>query len=145
MTYPDLMIAPMRRELTEIGFADLRTPEAVDSFMNENRDGTTLIAVNSICGCAAGSMRPALARALSQAERPHALATVFAGKDIEATERARQYFVGYVPSSPAVALFKDGEIVMMLERHDLKGRHPQMVAEALITAFDRFCGAGASR
>jgi bacilliredoxin len=142
-TYPDLMIAPMRRELTEIGFAELRTPQAVDAFISENSEGTALLAVNSICGCAAGTMRPALARALQMAEKPQALGTVFAGKDLEATDRARQHFIGYAPSSPAVALFKDGQLVMMMERHQLKGRHPQMVSDELIAAFEKFCTAGA--
>jgi bacilliredoxin len=145
MTYPDLMIAPMRRELTDAGFAELRTPEEVDEFISGNREGTALIAVNSICGCAAGSMRPALVRALGMAARPQSLGTVFAGKDLEATERARGYFTGYPPSSPAVALFKDGELVFMMERHELKGRHPQMVADELTAAFDKFCAEPASR
>ncbi len=143
MTYAEFMVAPMRGELTAIGFKELRTPGAVDAFMQSHKDGVTLVAVNSICGCAAGSMRPALAKALEGSARPTALGTVFAGQDLEATERARQYFTGYPPSSPAVALFKDGELVFMLERSQLKGRPPQMVAEDLSAAFDRFCGAGA--
>jgi len=139
MQHSDLMVAPMRRELTRLGFTELRTPDEVDSFIEANRHGTALIAVNSICGCAAGTMRPALAMALQGTARPAALATVFAGRDLEATERARSYFTGFAPSSPAVALFKDGELVQMFERHHFKGRHPQMVTEELSSAFERHC------
>jgi putative YphP/YqiW family bacilliredoxin len=144
MTYSELMLAPMRKELTSLGFAELRSPQDVDAFMEANKDGTALLVVNSICGCAAGSLRPALARALASAPRPQALATVFAGQDIEATERARQLFVGYSPSSPAAALFKDGELVMMLERHQIQGRPPAMLAEELGASFTRVFGVGAT-
>ena len=139
MKHSELMVAPMRRELTDLGFAELRTPAEVDAFMQASKDGTALLAVNSICGCAGGTLRPALARALADGQRPQALASVFAGRDLEATERARDFFEGFSPSSPAVALFKDGSLVMMLERHDIQGRHPQMVAESLIAAFERHC------
>jgi len=137
MEHSDLLVVPMRRELTQLGFVELRTPEEVDAFMDANRNGTALLAVNSICGCAAGTMRPALARALDHSAIPHALGTVFAGRDIEATERARAYFTGFPPTSPAVALFKDGALVEMFERRHFKGRHPQMVAAELVDAFER--------
>lgn len=139
MHHSDLMVAPMRRELTRLGFAELRTPEEVDAFMEANRNGTALVAVNSICGCAAGTMRPGVARALEAGAVPNALGTVFAGRDIEATERMRSYFTGYAPSSPAVALFKDGQLVEMFERHHFKGVHPQMVADEIARALDRHC------
>ena len=144
MPYSDLMTAPMRRELADAGFRELRTPNDVDQLMAATRDTTVLLAVNSICGCSAGCMRPALVRALANDARPAALATVFAGLDVEATERARTYIQGYAPSSPSVALFKDGELVFMLERHQIQGRHPQMIAEDLVDAFDRHCGAEAN-
>lgn len=144
MPYSDLMTAPMRRELVDAGFRELRTSADVDSFMAQTKDGTALVVVNSICGCAAGCMRPALVRALAHEVRPATLATVFAGLDVEATERARAGFAGYPPSSPAVALFKDGDLVFMLERHQIQGRHPHMIADDLIAAFDRHCGAAAA-
>lgn len=144
MKHSELMVAPMRRELTELGFTELRTPAEVDEFMQASKDGTALLVVNSICGCAGGTMRPALGRALADAARPQALGTVFAGRDIEATERGREYFEGVAPSSPAVALFKGGSVVLMLERHDIQGRHPQMVAEELTAAFERHCPARSS-
>jgi putative YphP/YqiW family bacilliredoxin len=141
MSHSDLMTVAMRRELTAVGFRELRAPADVDAFMAASKDGAALVVVNSMCGCAAGTMRPAVVRALTHDIRPQHLGTVFAGQDLEATERARQLFVGYAPSSPAVALFKDGELVFMLERHQIQGRHPQMVADDLTAAFDRFCAA----
>ena len=144
MPYSDLMTAPMRRELADAGFRELRTPETVDAFMAETKDTTALLVVNSICGCAAGCMRPALVKALGHEARPGALATVFAGLDVEATERARAFIPGYASSSPSVALFKDGDLVFMLERHQIQGRHPHMIAEDLVSAFDRLCGAEAN-
>jgi putative YphP/YqiW family bacilliredoxin len=137
MEHPDLIVASMRRELTQLGFHELRTPEEVETFMEANRKGTAIVAVNSICGCAAGTMRPAIARALEGHATPQALGTVFAGRDIEATERARTFFTGYPPSSPALAMFKDGDLIEMFERQHFKGRHPQMVADELASAFDR--------
>jgi putative YphP/YqiW family bacilliredoxin len=134
----------MRQELTSLGFAELRTPDEVDAFMAANREGTALLVVNSICGCAAGSLRPALGLALANSTRPDALATVFAGLDIEATERARQFLTGHAPSSPATALFKDGQLVAMLERHQIQGRPPAMVAEDLVSSFERYCDNGAA-
>lgn len=144
MPYSDLMTAPMRRELADAGFRELRTSDDVEAFMAATKDTTALIAVNSICGCSAGCMRPALVRALANDARPAAIATVFAGLDVEATERARGFIPGYPPSSPSIALFKDGDLVFMLERHQIQGRHPQMIADDLVRAFDRLCGAEAN-
>jgi putative YphP/YqiW family bacilliredoxin len=134
--YPEMMIAPMRREVTNLGAQELRTPEAVDRFLDEAKDGTAVIVVNSVCGCSAGSMRPGLAMALEQGPRPDAFGTVFAGADIEATDRARERFLPYPPSSPAVAVFRGGELVFMLERHHIQGRQPHDIAEALSSALD---------
>lgn len=133
--YPEMMIAPMRREVTNLGAVELRTPEAVDHFLEETKDGTAMIVVNSTCGCSAGSMRPGLAMALQQA-KPDAFGTVFAGADLEATERAREHFQPYPPSSPAIAVFRDGELAFMLERHQIQGQPPQSIAEALTAALD---------
>jgi len=145
MTYPDLMTAPMRKELTRLGIEELRTPEEVDAFMEKAKGGTAMIVINSMCGCAAGSMRPAVALALEHAIRPEHMATVFAGQDAEATARAREYIVGYPPSSPSVALFRDGEPVFMLERNRIQGRDPRQVAEELVQAFDAHIGRPADR
>ena len=129
----------MREELTRIGFQELRTPEQVDVLLTKP-SGTVLVVVNSICGCAAGRARPAVAMALENKARPEALATVFAGQDTDATTQARSYFTGYPPSSPSVALLRDGKLVFMLERKDIEGRDPYDIAEDLSKAFDRFCG-----
>jgi putative YphP/YqiW family bacilliredoxin len=131
--YPEMMIAPMRREITALGAVDLRTPDAVDAFIEQSRTGTALIVVNSVCGCSAGTMRPGLAMALERA-RPDAIGQVFAGADLEATERARELFAPYPPSSPALALFKGGRLVYMLERQQIQGRPPEAVAGALSSA-----------
>lgn len=139
MPYPEMMVAPMRDDLVRIGFKELRTPGDVDA-MIENATGTVLLAVNSICGCAAGSFRPGIAMALDGDARPDVLSTVFAGQDMEATERAREHIVGYPPSSPSVALFKDGDLVFMLERHKIEGRSPYDVADDLRAAFEEHCG-----
>jgi putative YphP/YqiW family bacilliredoxin len=144
MPYSDLMTAPMRRELAEAGFRELKTPADVDAFMAAAKDGSALLVVNSICGCSAGCMRPAVLGALAREVRPQFLGTVFAGQDVEATEQARRYMTGYPPSSPSVALFKDGELVFMLERHQIQGHHPRMIADDLAAAFDRHFGAAAS-
>ncbi len=136
--FPEEMIRPMRQELTTIGFSELRTPDDVDHAL-QNEKGTVLVVVNSVCGCAAGRARPAVARALAHSARPEKLATVFAGQDREATERARTYFTGYPPSSPSVALMRDGKLVFMLERHQIEGRDPFSIARDLTEAFDRFC------
>jgi putative YphP/YqiW family bacilliredoxin len=134
--YPELMIAPMRREITELGAVDLRTPEAVDAFLDQAKTGTAMIVINSVCGCSAGTMRPGLARALRQGPKPDAIAQVFAGADLEATDRAREHFAPYPPSSPAIALFKDGELVFMLERHQIQGRPPEAIAGAITGAIE---------
>jgi bacilliredoxin len=138
MPYSELMVAPMRQDLVKIGFRELRTPAEVDEVLgNEKR--TTLLAVNSICGCAAGMMRPAVYLSLQGATKPEVLTTVFAGQDLDATDRAREYITGYPPSSPSVALFKDGELVYMMERHQIEGRYPEEIAEDLRAAFVEHC------
>jgi putative YphP/YqiW family bacilliredoxin len=126
----------MRREITSLGATDLRTPDEVDAFLEQAKTGTAMIVVNSVCGCSAGTMRPGLAMALAQEPRPDAIGQVFAGADLEATERARELFAPYPPSSPAVALFKDGELVFMLERHQIQGRPPEAIAGALRGAIE---------
>src|ERR671930_225482 len=125
--YDERLVAPMRQELTRIGFEELRTPEAVDEKL-KNAKGTTLVVVNSICGCAARNARPAVALALKHNKKPESLTTVFAGQDVDATSRARSYFDGYPPSSPQIALFKDGKLVFMLERHQIEGRSADAIA-----------------
>jgi putative YphP/YqiW family bacilliredoxin len=122
----------------DIGFRELRTPQDVDSAL-KNEKRSVLVVVNSVCGCAAGKARPAVARALANPARPEVLTTVFAGQDREATERARSYFTGYPPSSPSVALLRDGKIVFMLQRYEIEGRDPRSITEDLMRAFDRFC------
>ncbi|HZO98821.1 MAG TPA: BrxA/BrxB family bacilliredoxin [Terriglobia bacterium] len=136
--YPEEMVQPMREELVRLGFRELRTPEEVDSLLAHRR-GSVLVVVNSICGCAAGKARPAVALALEHPVRPDTLATVFAGQDTEATAQARSYFEGYPPSSPQIALLLDGKLVFMLERRDIEGRDAYSIAEDLTSAFDRFC------
>jgi putative YphP/YqiW family bacilliredoxin len=128
----------MREDLTRIGFAELMTPEEVDGTLGV-REGTVLVVVNSVCGCAAGKARPGVALALQHAAVPDRLATVFAGMEIEATERVRSYFEGYQPSSPQVALFKNGSLVTMLERKDIEGRGAEEIAAELRVAFDEHC------
>jgi putative YphP/YqiW family bacilliredoxin len=129
----------MREELTRVGFRELRTAAAVDALLGKT-PGTVLVVVNSICGCAAGRARPAVALALEHKARPDVLATVFAGQDADATSQARSYFAGYAPSSPSIAVLRDGKLVFMLERKDIEGRDPYAIAEDLTRAFDRFCG-----
>ncbi len=138
--YPEPLIAPMRQELTRLGVAELRTAEQVDAVVAE--PGTTLVVVNSVCGCAARNARPAIAMALSHPTVPDRATTVFAGQDTAATQRAREHFVGYQPSSPAIGLVKDGEIVFMLERWQIEGRSAQQIARDLTGAFDSYCGTG---
>jgi putative YphP/YqiW family bacilliredoxin len=138
MPYPEIMIRPMREELTRLGFEELRTPETVDETI-QHTEGTVMVVVNSICGCAAGKARPGVALALQHSVRPDKVATVFAGADIEATERARSYFTGYPPSSPSVALLKDGKLVYMMERHQIEGKGPSQIAQELTRAFDEHC------
>ena len=136
--YPEPLVAPMRQELTRLGVQELRTAAEVDAKLKEDR-GTTLVVVNSVCGCAARNARPAVAKAIGHAARPDALTTVFAGQDAEATQRARSYFTGYAPSSPQIALLKDGRVVFMLERHEIEGRSSDEIARDLTGAFDRYC------
>jgi putative YphP/YqiW family bacilliredoxin len=136
--YDERMVAPMRQELTRIGFEELRTPDQVDSALKD-APGTTLVVVNSICGCAARNARPAVTLALGNEAKPEKLATVFAGQDVDATQRAREYFTGYPPSSPSIGLLKDGQLVYMLERWQIEGRPAQDIAEDLVEAFDKFC------
>ncbi|HXX21967.1 MAG TPA: BrxA/BrxB family bacilliredoxin [Terriglobia bacterium] len=143
MMYLEEFVQPMREELTRIGFLELRTPGEVDAVLGKSK-GTVLVVVNSICGCAAGRARPAVAYALSRAARPDVLATVFAGQDQEATARARSYFTDYPPSSPSIALLRDGKLLYMLERHDIEGRMPEEIADDLTRAFDQFCAPASS-
>ena len=140
MPYPEIMIRPMREDLTRLGVEELRTPEAVDETV-KNSKGTLMVVVNSICGCAAGKARPGVALALQHGVKPDKVATVFAGADVEATERARSYFTGYGPSSPSIALLKDGELVYMLERWQIEGRDASQIATELTKAFDEHCAA----
>jgi putative YphP/YqiW family bacilliredoxin len=128
----------MRDELTRAGFRELRTPDDVDATLRESR-GTVLVVVNSVCGCAAGRARPGVLLALKHPVRPEQLTTVFAGMDLEATQRARSYFAGYGPSSPQIALFRDGELVHMMERRDIEGREADQIASVLRAAFDQYC------
>lgn len=130
--------APMRQELVSLGFEELTTPSEVDAALAD-KEGTVLVFVNSICGCAGGIARPGVGEALRHSRRPERLTTVFAGQDKEATEQARTYFVGYPPSSPSIALLKDGQVVHMLERHQIEGRDAQAVAADLKAAFDQHC------
>ena len=136
--YDERLVAPMREELTRLGIEELRTPEAVDAKLKD-APGTTLVVVNSVCGCAARNARPAVAKAVSHAKRPQIMTTVFAGQDVDATQRARSYFAGYRPSSPQIALLKDGQVVFMLERHEIEGRTAEDIAQDLTQAFDQFC------
>ncbi len=138
MPYPEIMIRPMREDLTRLGFEELKTSEQVDETL-QNAKGTLMVVVNSICGCAAGKARPGIALALQHSVRPDKIATVFAGADIEATERARNYFTGYPPSSPSIALLKDGQVVYMMQRHQIEGRGPAQIAQELTQAFDQYC------
>jgi putative YphP/YqiW family bacilliredoxin len=142
--YDERKIAPMRQELTRLGIEELRTPEQVDAKLAD-APGTTLVVVNSVCGCAARNARPAVAEALRHATRPDQLTTVFAGQDTAATERARSYFTGYPPSSPSIALLKDGRLVYMLERHQIEGRSAGEIARDLVGAFDKHCATANAR
>ena len=137
MPYPEPFVAPMRDELTRLGMEELRTPDQVDKAIE--RPGTVMLVVNSVCGCAAGKARPAIAMALQHAHRPDVLGTVFAGADIEATARARDLMAPYPPSSPSVALLKDGKLVYMMQRRDIETRDALSIASALRAAFDEHC------
>jgi putative YphP/YqiW family bacilliredoxin len=135
--YPEFLIAPMREELTRLGVTELRTPEQVDAAVRQ--PGTLMLIVNSVCGCAAGKARPGIAEALQHAVKPDVVATVFAGADIEATERARGYFTGYPPSSPAIGILRDGKLVYMLERRHIENQTAEAIAFVLTDVFDRLC------
>ena len=141
--YDERFVTPMRQELVQLGVEEMRTPEEVDAKLKDSK-GTALVVVNSICGCAARNARPAVAKALQHPAKPDALTTVFAGQDIQATQKARSYFTGYPPSSPQIALLKDGKVVFMLERHQIEGRTSNEIAEDLVGAFDRYCETAAS-
>src|SRR5678815_4937706 len=138
MPYHEMMVKPMRDEVTRHGVTELRTVADVDAALGAG-EGTALVFVNSVCGCAAGGARPALALALSHALKPQHLYTVFAGQDLDATARARSYFADFQPSSPSVALFRDGEVVHFVHRHMIEGRPPQVIAADLVAAFDKYC------
>ena len=135
--YPAELVAPMKADLTDVGFEELKTPDQVDKSIATA--GTVLVVVNSVCGCAAGAMRPGVKLSLTGAKRPTKLTTVFAGVDTDATNQARKHFLPYPPSSPAMALFKDGKLVHFLERHHIEGRSAEMIAENLMMAYDEFC------
>jgi putative YphP/YqiW family bacilliredoxin len=145
MPYPESFIGPMREELTRLGVQELRTPADVDRFV-AGSSGTVMVVVNSMCGCAAGKARPGIALALQHTNRPDAVGTVFAGGDVEATERARGYFTGYPPSSPSIAMLRDGQLVYMMERRQIENQSAEAIARELMAAFDRFCApVGSSR
>ncbi len=136
--YDERMVTPMRQELTRLGVDELRTASDVDAVMKDHK-GTALVVVNSVCGCAARMMRPAVAMALQHAVKPEHAYTVFAGQDVDATKQARSYFTGYAPSSPQIAMFKDGKLVTMIERYQIEGRSADAIAADLVAAFDKYC------
>ncbi len=139
MPYPEIMIHGMRQELAQLGIEETKTPEQVKEAV-ENTEGTVMVVVNSVCGCAAGGVRPGIAMALENSEvKPDKAITVFAGADIDATDVARDYFEGYAPSSPSIGLLQNGKLVKMFERRDLEGRHPLMIAQELVNAFQEVC------
>jgi putative YphP/YqiW family bacilliredoxin len=140
MPYNPALVAPMRAEVTRLGAKELTNAAEVDAALGDQK-GTMLVFVNSVCGCAAGNARPALALALNHPVRPQEVVTVFAGQDLDAAARARQYFGEYQPSSPSMALLRDGEVVHFVHRHQIEGRLPQAIASDLTAAFDRYCGA----
>ncbi|MBA2645466.1 MAG: BrxA/BrxB family bacilliredoxin [Pyrinomonadaceae bacterium] len=144
MPYPEMFIAPMRQDLTNIGVEETRKPEQVEEALNKS-DGTVLVVVNSVCGCAAGKARPGVALALQHERRPDRSITVFAGADIDATDTARSYFAPYRPSSPQIALFKDGQLVYMMERHQIEGKFAEQIARDLTQAFDEHCAPVAAK
>ena len=135
--YPAEIVEPCRADLTEAGVIELRTPGEVDNVIKA--DGTALVVINSVCGCAAGNARPGVKMALQHEKLPGKITTVFAGVDQEATQQVRNHIVGYPPSSPSIALFKDGQPVYVMERHQIEGRQPQEIAFDLVEAFDQFC------
>ncbi len=136
--YPPELVAPMKQELTDAGFVELKTPQQVDDLLQQT-SGTVLVVINSVCGCAAGTARPGARLSINNAKKPDVLATVFAGVDTEATQQARKYMLPYPPSSPSMALFKNGRLVHFVERHHIEGRSAEMVAEHLIAAYNEHC------
>ena len=143
MPYPEYLVAPMRQELTALGARECRTAADVDAAVQA--PGVVMMVVNSVCGCAAGKARPGIALALQHANKPDQLATVFAGADIEATDRARQYFTNFAPSSPSIALLRDGKVLYMVERRDIEQRTAEGIADLLTLAFDKHCAPAAVR
>ncbi len=135
--YPEYLVAPMRKELTDAGFEDLKTADEVDSAIKNN--DSVLVVINSVCGCAASNARPAARTAIENSKRPNKIVTVFAGVEKEAVEKARSFMAPYPPSSPAMALFKGGKLVHMIERHHIEGKPAQMIADNLVAAFEEFC------
>ena len=144
MPYSEMLIKPMREDLTQLGIEETRAPEAVDAAV-KNTEGTLMVVVNSVCGCAAGKARPGVALAMEHDSKPDRSITVFAGADIEATERARSYFIGYPPSSPSIALLQGGKLVYMMERYQIEGRNAEQIADELKKAFDQFCAPSSQR
>ena len=138
MPYPEMLVAPMRAELTNNGFTQLTSADEVENAM-QNAKGSTLIVINSVCGCAAAMARPGVLKSISGDKKPDNLYTVFAGQDLDAVEKAREYTLPFPPSSPAIALFKDGVLVHMIERHSIEGRSADMVADNLTAAYEQFC------
>lgn len=136
--YDERLVTPMRAELTRLGVEEMRTAAEVDAKLKDSR-GTTLVVVNSVCGCAARNARPAVAKAITNSKKPDTLTTVFAGQDVDAVQRARSYFLGYPPSSPQIGLLKDGKVVYMLERHQIEGRSADDIATDLTQAFNQYC------
>lgn len=135
--YPEMMIAPMRQELTSAGIGEARTAADVENAVS--RKGTVMVVVNSVCGCAAGKMRPGVRAAIRNSVRPERMITVFAGQDREATDAARRYFTGYPPSSPSIGILSDGQLVFMMQRSDIETSSPEMIASALTRAFEQHC------
>ena len=141
MPYPEYLVAPMRQELVDLGARECRTPDDVESVLKSS--GVVMMVVNSVCGCAAGKARPGIAMALHHTHRPDVVATVFAGADVTATDRARGYFTGFAPSSPSIALLRDGKLLYMMERRDIESRSAEMIADQLTLAFDQHCAPAA--
>lgn len=141
--YPELMVIPMREELSRLGIRETRTAEEVEQAVRQ--PGTTMVVVNSICGCAAGKMRPAVRAALQNSTRPDQSITVFAGQDREATDKARTFFTGYPPSSPSIGILRDGELVYMMQRSDIETSDPRSIADKLTQAFNQFCSKTAAK
>jgi putative YphP/YqiW family bacilliredoxin len=146
MTYPEFFVAPMRQELTRLGVRELKTAAEVDALLGrqlgqagDQPGPTVMVVVNSVCGCAAGKARPGVALALQRQNKPGIVATVFAGADVEATDRARSYFTGYPPSSPSIALMRDGKLLWMLERRNIENQTAEMIADSLAAAFEKYC------